>query len=267
LNKLKGRLKKINSFQDLKEKPFKKFTSISCNRSNISSKSIDNNIDFKKKSNKICFNLMVGKKNFSSEENKKVKECSRKNTEGLKEGNVIKNNSESQEITGKKRDTLTIKTQVPVDKPFENTPINLESTHIKLNKLEENLLQVDLTKLNGKDDLNYNTIQQHAHFIDRKDYYFKLDKDAQFIERMQFDVYKRLSKSNRLQNYLEKIKPKIKESIRIEAFNRLIKDANRRLESKEKMREFKEKEESLTSVSKKFKRYKETEWKSIYDER
>jgi hypothetical protein len=66
---------------------------------------------------------------------------------------------------------------------------------------------------------------------------------------------------------LDKVKPKIKESIRIEAFNRLIKDANRRLESKEKMREFKEKEESLKSVSKKYKKYKETEWKSIYVER
>lgn len=61
------------------------------------------------------------------------------------------------------------------------------------------------------------------------------------MKRMLFDVFKRQTKEQRLTNLIDKNKLKIHENKRIKAFNRLIEDANRRLEAHDKMEELKNK--------------------------
>lgn len=234
----------------------------------IYSKSSDlgimNTVKNKRKSNKININLISGKRLFSSEEKKISKDFAKNNKNGLveKESIILNPLSVSPEKTFNKQEILF---KNSFEKPVEVSPIPLESTHIKFNKFEENLFPAEITKFIVKDTQNTNfTSQPQATKNENNDYLFKLEKDAMFIERMQFDVYKRHTKSKRLENYFDSLKPKIKESIRIQAFNRLIKDSNRRIEINEKMKEFKQKEEAVVTNSKK---YKETEWKIIYDKR
>ena len=87
-----------------------------------------------------------------------------------------------------------------------------------------------------------------------------------FMQRMQFDVYKRQIKNEQLNNLVEKNKIKIDENQRIKAFNRLIEDANRRLEAKINMEDLKNKlEEDIFCI--KDMKYSYNEWKNIYEKR
>lgn len=62
----------------------------------------------------------------------------------------------------------------------------------------------------------------------------KISKDEEFMRRMMFDIFKRQTKEYRLENILETSKPKLDELQRVEAFNRLIEDANRRIDQSQK---------------------------------
>jgi len=64
---------------------------------------------------------------------------------------------------------------------------------------------------------------------------------------------------------IEKNKPKMVESKRIHSFNRLIEDANRRLEAKEKLEAMKEK--ILGHNNNVEKKFTKEEWKEIYAKR
>ncbi len=63
----------------------------------------------------------------------------------------------------------------------------------------------------------------------------KIDSNEKFMQRMMFDIFKRQTKDKRINNIIEKNKVKINEDERVNAFNRLIEDANRRMEASEKM--------------------------------
>ena len=54
------------------------------------------------------------------------------------------------------------------------------------------------------------------------------------MDRLNFDVYKRQAKPNRIKEMISEQKVKIKEQSRVKTFNRLIQDANRRLLEGEK---------------------------------
>jgi len=86
------------------------------------------------------------------------------------------------------------------------------------------------------------------------------------MERMLFDVFKRQSKEKRIDLMLLEQKKKTKEVKRIETFNRLIDDANRRLESKLKEKNNEEIEE-MNQYLKSNKKYKKEEWEEIYTKR
>ena len=60
------------------------------------------------------------------------------------------------------------------------------------------------------------------------------------MQRMTFDNYKRQTKEKRLDKMVNKNKAKIPESRKIKLFNRLIEDANRRFEAKERLEAMKE---------------------------
>ena len=83
---------------------------------------------------------------------------------------------------------------------------------------------------------------------------------------MQFDIYKRQLKEEKINKLVERNKVKMDEEERIKAFNRLIIDANRRIEAQENLENMKDKlEEDITSGPQK--KYTDQEWKEIYDKR
>ena len=92
----------------------------------------------------------------------------------------------------------------------------------------------------------------------------KIDKDEDFMRRMLFDIFKRQTKEQRLNKLIEKNKVKINESERIKTFNRLIEDANRRIEAQDQMEELKN---QIQQNQGNVKKYKLDEWDDIYEER
>jgi hypothetical protein len=88
------------------------------------------------------------------------------------------------------------------------------------------------------------------------------------MERMQFDIYKRQIKEERLNSLIEQNKVRIDEEKKIETFNRLIEDANRRLKAQMNMEDLKEQlNDDLISSSNMYKKYNHKEWNEIYNKR
>ena len=84
------------------------------------------------------------------------------------------------------------------------------------------------------------------------------------MRRMLFDIFKRQTKEERLNKLIEKNKVKISETDRIKTFNRLIEDANRRIEAQDQLDDLKN---QIEPNNQNFKKYKEEEWEEIYEER
>ena len=112
---------------------------------------------------------------------------------------------------------------------------------------------------------NYNIEKMKYDFV--KDYsYLHIDKDEDFLQRMQFDIYKRQFRDERLNKLVEQNKIKIDEDEKIKAFNRLIEDANRRLEAQENLENMKYKlDQDITDGP--HKKYNDKEWNEIYKKR
>ena len=109
-------------------------------------------------------------------------------------------------------------------------------------------------------------IEQLTYSIMKNYSQLKISKDENFMERMKFDIYKRQIKEERVNKLVEQNKIKIEEEERIKAFNRLIEDANRRIEAQENLELMKNKlEEDLTKPPEK--KYTQEEWENIYKER
>jgi hypothetical protein len=81
---------------------------------------------------------------------------------------------------------------------------------------------------------------------------------------MLFDIFKRQTKELRLNKLIEKNKKKINESEKIKTFNRLIEDANRRIEAQDQLEEMKNEVKINNPNTKK---YKDEEWEEIYEDR
>jgi len=81
---------------------------------------------------------------------------------------------------------------------------------------------------------------------------------------MFFDIFKRQTKDERLGKIIEKNKVKIEENDRIKAFNRLIEDANRRLEAQENIEALKV---ELNKGIEDEKNYTSKDWEEIYNQR
>ena len=93
-----------------------------------------------------------------------------------------------------------------------------------------------------------------------------INKDDNFLNRMIFDVNKRQSKNERRKKLIEQNKIKINEVQRIKAFNRLIEDANRRIEAQENIENLQGKL-SLNLVAPSHKKYNYNQWDYIYKNR
>ena len=140
----------------------------------------------------------------------------------------------------------------------ENTIEEIENKNIAREILINELLSKQ-KQLIDPQKLSYEIVKNYSQI--------KIGRDADFIERMQFDVYKRQSKEQRMKLLIERHKPKIDESVRVEAFNRLIKDANRRIEVQENMNQLKLSLENQERDYASPKAYKSEEWDNIYQKR
>lgn len=119
---------------------------------------------------------------------------------------------------------------------------------------------------NCSKDFNQYDLQQLSYDLQKEYSHLRLDKNESFIERMNFDIFKRQTKEERLEKLIERNKVKIDEEERIKTFNRLIEDANRRLEAQEHLEEMKQKlEEDPLLVEPK--KYRDEEWDDIYNDR
>jgi len=85
------------------------------------------------------------------------------------------------------------------------------------------------------------------------------------MRRMLFDIFKRQTKDERINKLIEKNKVKITEEERIKTFNRLIEDANRRIEAQDQLEDLKN--QLLKNNNTNSKKYKDEEWEEIYEDR
>ena len=225
------------------------------------SNSIDN---FHNKSNKIFKKLM--NRHFERKVNiftKTVKNLIKKKISE----NIVKidreqsfsskqDNSINKEEIINKLDLIINENEIGNFNSTEYSPLQTNSQNLNSLNLIENLLKLDLSnkkpfKRKFKNQCNdFNSVN--------------VEKDAKFIKRMQNDVDRRQSKLKRLELIWEKFKPKLDEKIRREAFNRLIKDANRRIESKNNIKALEVFEERILFSPKK---YNMKEWLEIYNKR
>ena len=90
-----------------------------------------------------------------------------------------------------------------------------------------------------------------------------MNKEENFMKRMTFDVFKRQTKDQRLEKLIDKNTVKIEETDRIKTFNRLIDDANRRIEAQDKIEEMRNDLTKTTDA----KKVSEKEWDETYHKR
>lgn len=137
-----------------------------------------------------------------------------------------------------------------------------------------------------KDSTNYNSLNnsksyksspkyqqfdlQNVTYTLMKDFcQLKIRKEEKFMERMKFDIYKRQIKEEKVNELVDKNKLHISEVERIKGFNRLISDANRRIEAQDNLNKMKERlrENDPFFSSNTSRRYNNDEWNEIYDKR
>ena len=135
-----------------------------------------------------------------------------------------------------------------------------------ISKIENNSIKRKIRKSNCKAHRKYKTnvneIQLLRKAIFKSD--TKINQKTTFIDRMINDTHQRQTKEERLKTILDEKKPRINESTIIKTFNRLIEDANRRLEVSHNLDSIKE----IISIEKlpKKKKFNENEWKSYYSD-
>ncbi len=92
----------------------------------------------------------------------------------------------------------------------------------------------------------------------------KISKEGgNFMKRMLLDTFVRQNKEGRINNMLEQTKVKKDESELVKTFNRLIEDANRRIEAFDNMDMMKQFLEEKIS----FKKYSQDQWDTVYNKR
>ncbi len=116
----------------------------------------------------------------------------------------------------------------------------------------------------GKNYEQYNVQQKVYEFVKNHDRLRISKDDGDFMKRMLLDVFIRQTKEKRLQQLVEKSKVKMDESERIKTFNRLIEDANRRMDALDNLEELKSKLDEQIPTGKK---YSQEDWNHIYDDR
>ena len=144
-----------------------------------------------------------------------------------------------------------------------NHNINTNNNSISLSRVSK--AKTTIPNYNSSKFDNYD-IQQMRYNKSKEYSNMPIDMNTDFLNRMQNDINKRQKKEDIVNRLIEENKVKIDEDERIKAFNRLIIDANRRLEAQENLENMKNKlEEDITLGPQK--KYSDEEWKEIYNKR
>ncbi len=116
-------------------------------------------------------------------------------------------------------------------------------------------------------DFSIYDTQKLKYYLNKEIARAKPSNKEKFIDRMMFDIFKRQTKENRIDVLVTKKKVKIAEEDKVNTFNRLIDDANRRLEANEKMTHLKSHLDRLSSSQETCRRIDSNQWDKIYTER
>lgn len=172
----------------------------------------------------------------------------------------------------------------PYYKGYKNSEfinnINLKGQNLSNNNdnSEESGIE-GLNRYNSSNNivLNKNIEEEEQLRIDFLKEFTKLrpNKSQNFLERMKFDVNNRQMKENKMNDFIKTTRRKVNEKEITKSFNRLIEDANRRIEANQKMKIFKEQEENEDKIKlnnymygKNYnKKYNKNQWKDIYKKR
>ena len=195
--------------------------------------------------------------------------------------NAIKPSISTAYNTSKKFQALSGPNIVLSSKPNVNNINNINSKNKKLytdnniNNKNKNNNSITLSRVskakttlsnydNSKYE-NYNLEKMRYDFL-KKYSYIHVDKDENFLNRMKFDIFKRQSKEEKINALVEQNKAKIDEDERVSTFNRLISDANRRIEAQDNLENMKNKlSEDIINTDKK--KYNYEVWNEIYNKR
>lgn len=130
----------------------------------------------------------------------------------------------------------------------------------KKNKEKKNSYLSRFEKYNEEQNKIYDLNKQYSNFKD--------NNDKNFLERMNFDIFRRNYKEMRLNNLMHLNKAKENEKKRIMIFNRLVEDADKRIKQRQKMNNSKNKlNKDFISAEKISKKYSDKEWNIIYQKR
>ncbi len=116
-------------------------------------------------------------------------------------------------------------------------------------------------------DFSIYDTQKLKYYLNKEIARTKPSNKEKFIDRMMFDIFKRQTKENRIDILVTKNRVKIAEEDKVNTFNRLIDDANRRLEANEKMTHLKSHLDRLSSSQETCRRTDSNQWDKIYTER
>ena len=138
-------------------------------------------------------------------------------------------------------------------------PTYINISHISRAKTALN--NIDISKYE-----NFN-IQKQRYNWQKTYLYLHPDISDSFMERMEFDVYKRHIKEKEIDKLIEENKIKIEEEQRQKTFNRLIKDSKRRIEAMDNLEKMKNILNNNDITEEPPKKYTDEQWKKIYEER
>ena len=198
------------------------------------------------------------------------------NSNTLKQdNNIIYNSFKNGKISSGPNIVFTSKPNINnINSISTNKKLNTENNQNKNNNIANNN-SITLSRVSkAKTSLsNYDNSKYENYDLEKMRYNFlkkysniHLDKSENFLKRMKFDICKRQMKEYKINELVEQNKAKMDEEERIETFNRLISDANRRLEAQENLENMKNKlSEDLINNEKK--KYNDEIWNEIYKKR
>ena len=179
--------------------------------------------------------------------------------------NAIKPSISTAYNTSKKFQALSGPNIVLSSKPNVNNINNKNKNNNSITLSRVSKAKTTLSNYDNSKYENYNLEKMRYDFL-KKYSYIHVDKDENFLNRMKFDIFKRQSKEEKINALVEQNKAKIDEDERVSTFNRLISDANRRIEAQDNLENMKNKlSEDIINTDKK--KYNYEVWNEIYNKR
>ena len=135
---------------------------------------------------------------------------------------------------------------------------NKEENKPKTLSRSENFDKILIKDAEDEEQIRFDFIKEYKKRV--------LNQDNNFLKRMDNDIDKRKNMEKIMNKFIEQTKYKIKEEENIKVFNRLIKDTNRRYESKEKLLNYQEEQEQGFEFENN-KKYNQKQWDEVYKNR